>query len=101
MERPGPVTIGGPIANSRVYVVDGRDQPVPVGVTGDLVMAGLGVTAGYLNRPDLSDGAFLADPFGPGTAYRTGDRARWLADGAVELVTAAAFLIDTGTVRRR
>ena len=62
-------------------------QPVPVGVAGDLLIAGRGVTAGYLNRPDLSTGPFLADPFGPGTAYRTGDRARWRADGALELVT--------------
>ncbi|HEY5252037.1 MAG TPA: condensation domain-containing protein [Acidimicrobiales bacterium] len=85
IERWRPVTIGGPLANSRVYVVDGGNNPVPIGITGQLLIAGLGVTSGYLNGSDGGD-TFLDDPFGPGRAYRTGDGARWLANGDVQLV---------------
>jgi amino acid adenylation domain-containing protein len=85
VEPSRPVTIGRPIANTRVYVVDGYNRPVPVGVTGDLLVAGDGVAAGYLNRTELTAEAFVDDPFGPGSAYRTGDLARWLPDGDVEL----------------
>jgi amino acid adenylation domain-containing protein len=86
VEQSLPVTIGRPIANARVYVLDGHGRPVPVGVTGDLLVAGDGVAAGYLDRPELTAEAFVDDPFGPGSAFRTGDLARWLPDGAVELV---------------
>jgi amino acid adenylation domain-containing protein len=85
VEQSVPVTIGRPIANTRVYVLDGYNRPVPVGVTGQLLIAGDGVASGYLNRPDLNAEAFVDDPFGPGTAYRTGDLARWLPDGQLEL----------------
>jgi amino acid adenylation domain-containing protein len=85
VEQSVPVTIGRPIANTRVYVLDGYNQPVPVGVTGELLVAGDGVTSGYLNRTDLTAEAFVDDPFGPGSAYRTGDLARWLPDGELEL----------------
>jgi non-ribosomal peptide synthetase component F len=87
VERAAPVTIGRPIANTRVYVLDGRDQPVPVGVTGELLVAGDGVATGYRSRPDLTSEGFVEDPFGAGRAYRTGDLARWRPDGEVELVT--------------
>jgi amino acid adenylation domain-containing protein len=86
VEQSVPVTIGRPIANTRAYVLDGDDQPVPVGVTGELLIAGDGVASGYLNRTELSAEAFVDDPFGPGSAYRTGDLARWLPDGELELV---------------
>jgi non-ribosomal peptide synthetase component F len=85
VEQSVPVTVGRPIANTRVYVLDAYNRPVPVGVTGELLVAGDGVAAGYLNRTDLAAEAFVDDPFGPGSAYRTGDLARWLPDGQVEL----------------
>jgi amino acid adenylation domain-containing protein len=85
MDGSASVTIGRPIANTRVYVVDGSSQPVPVGVTGELLVAGDGVASGYLNRAELPSAPFLEDPFGGGRAYRTGDLARWLPSGELEL----------------
>jgi amino acid adenylation domain-containing protein len=88
VERSVAVTIGRPIANTRVYVLDGYNRPVPVGVTGELLVAGDGVASGYLNRPGLTAEAFVDDPFGRGGAYRTGELARWLPDGRLELALA-------------
>ncbi len=89
VERSAPVTIGGPIANTRVYVVDNQNRPVPMGVSGDLLVAGMGVTAGYLHPEGAGDEAFMDDPFGPGSAYRTGDRARWVGAGVLQLTPPA------------
>lgn len=78
------IPIGCGIHNSRLYVLDPRLQPVPVGVPGQLFISGLQVAAGYLNRKDLTDEVFVPNPFceGPGThterMYRTGDLVRWL-----------------------
>ena len=77
-------TIGRPISNTRVYLLDQYLQPVPIGVPGELYLAGAGLARGYLNRPELSATAFAPDPFNPGRLYKTGDLCRYLADGKIE-----------------
>jgi amino acid adenylation domain-containing protein len=80
------IAIGKPIANTRVYVLDGECRPVPVGVPGELYLAGDGLARGYLHRPALTAATFVPDPFGDGRLYRTGDLARWLPDGTIEFL---------------
>jgi thioesterase domain-containing protein/acyl carrier protein len=81
----GTVPIGRPIANTQFYILDRNFKPVPVGVMGELYIGGAGVARGYLQRDELTAQKFLPDPFRlGGLMYRTGDQARFLADGNVQ-----------------
>jgi thioesterase domain-containing protein/acyl carrier protein len=87
-EQGGRVTIGRPVANTRTYVLDRFRHPVPVGVPGELYIAGIGVSEGYVNRPEETASRFSEDPFRPGgRMYRTGDLVRQLADGRFEYLS--------------
>lgn len=80
----GAGVIGAPMPLWQVYLLDDRMQPVPVGARGEIYVAGAGVTAGYLNRDDLTRARFVPNPFGAGTLYKSGDGARYLENGELE-----------------
>jgi amino acid adenylation domain-containing protein len=108
VRRGRPVTIGKPIANTRVYVLDARRNPAPIGVVGELYIAGDGVARGYLNHTELTFERFIPDPFdreSGGRLYTTGDLGRLLPDGNVDFrgrvdnqVKIRGFRIELGEI---
>lgn len=105
----GSIPIGKPIDNICLYVVDDNMKHQPLGVVGELCIAGIGLARGYLNRPDLTKEKFVANPFTPGeTMYRTGDLVRWLPDGNLEYlgridhqVKIRGFRIELGEIEEK
>jgi non-ribosomal peptide synthetase component F len=92
----GTAPIGRPIANTTFYILDGRQRPVPVGVSGELYIGGAGVSRGYLQRPELTAEKFLPNPFSEergAQMYRTGDLARYLPDGNVQYLGRSDFQV--------
>jgi amino acid adenylation domain-containing protein len=106
--RGGSVTVGKPIANTLVYILDSNRKPVPIGVPGELFIAGAGVARGYYGRDDLTSERFVANPFSgrPGVRmYRTGDVCSWLPNGDIRYVGRAdhqvklrGFRIELGEI---
>ncbi|WP_031286052.1 non-ribosomal peptide synthetase, partial [Pseudomonas chlororaphis] len=107
----GAIPIGRPIGNSRAYVLDARQRPLPIGAVGELYIGGAGVAKGYLNQPELTAQAFIADPFSEqpqALLYRTGDLASWRADGTLlyrgrndQQVKLRGFRIELGEIETR
>ncbi|KAK9763050.1 hypothetical protein K7432_010635 [Basidiobolus ranarum] len=92
----GKVSIGRPIANARIYLLNKQGQPVPLGAIGELYIGGVGVARGYLNRPELTAEKFISDHFCPlegSIMYKTGDLARYLPDGNIEFLGRNDFQI--------
>ncbi len=103
--------IGRPIANARAYILDSSMQPMPLGAVGELYIGGVGVTRGYLNRPELTSERFLHDPFSDdekARMYKTGDMARYLPDGNLEFlgrndhqIKLRGFRVEPGEIEAR
>jgi amino acid adenylation domain-containing protein len=102
------IPIGAPIADTQCYVLDRASAPVPVGIVGELYVGGLGVARGYLARPELDRERFVANIYGEGRLYRTGDRVRWRSDGTIDFLGRAdnqiklrGFRIELGEIETR
>jgi amino acid adenylation domain-containing protein len=108
IDSANPITIGKPIANTSIYILDSNNKLVPIGVTGELCIGGDGLARGYLNRPELTDKAFIPNPFensNGGKIYKTGDHARYRSDGEIEChgrldhqVKVRGFRIEPGEI---
>ncbi|PHM37495.1 non-ribosomal peptide synthetase [Xenorhabdus innexi] len=105
------IPIGRPLSNTRLYILDKFGQPVPIGVSGEIYIGGMGVARGYLNQPELTAEKFVIDPFSEqpnARMYKTGDLARWRSDGNVEYlgrndfqVKIRGFRIELGEIETR
>ncbi|MFM6404686.1 MAG: amino acid adenylation domain-containing protein, partial [Microcystis sp.] len=100
------ISIGRPLANVQVYILDSYLQPVPIGVAGELHIGGMGLARGYLNQAELTAEKFIPHPFAEGKLYKTGDLARYLPDGNIEYlgridnqVKLRGFRIELGEIQ--
>lgn len=99
-DDPASIPIGKPVDNTRLYVMDGKMQLQPIGVPGELCIAGVCLASGYLNRPDLTGEKFVRDPFHrEEKLYRTGDLARWRDDGNIEYLGRLDFQVKIRGLR--
>lgn len=101
------ITIGRPMANTQIYILDNEKEPVPKGVTGEIFIGGDGVARGYLYRPDLTEERFIPNPFQQGKMYKTGDLGRWTDEGEIEYlgrnddqVKVRGFRIELGEIEK-
>ena len=89
ISRDQPISLGRPIANTQIYILDTHLQPVPVGIPGELYIGGAGLARGYLNRPELTNEKFISNPFSPKRGerlFKTGDMARYMSNGNIEFL---------------
>jgi len=106
--EPGPIPIGRPIAGTRVAIIEASGSPSPIGVWGEIVTGGDGLAVGYLNRPDLTEQAFLTDPRYPERRiYHTGDLGRFRSDGVIEFgrrlddqIKVRGFRVELGEIEQ-
>ncbi len=109
IQKDEKITIGKPISNTEIYILNQNNQIVPVGVPGELCIGGDGLARGYLNRPELTSEKFINNPFNSEKKiYKTGDLARWLSDGNIEFlgrmdnqVKIRGFRIELGEIENR
>jgi amino acid adenylation domain-containing protein len=102
VEKEQQIPIGKPLPNVKVYILDKYQQPVPIGVTGEMYIAGVGVARGYLNNPVLTAERFLVDPFNTELdkrMYKSGDLVRWCANGAIEFIGRNDFQVKLRGIR--
>ncbi len=97
--RKTDITIGKPIANTQIYILNKYQDHMPIGAIGELCIAGDGVGKGYLNRPELTAEKFVDNPFGKGKMYKTGDLAKWRADGNIEFIGRNDFQVKIRGLR--
>ena len=93
------ISIGSPINNAQIHIVDKYNNLLPIGVTGELCIAGDGVCAGYLNNPELTAEKFIDNPFGEGKLYKTGDLAYWRENGTLAFVGRNDFQVKINGLR--
>ena len=99
VSKTNDITIGHPIANTQIYIVDKYMNPTPVGFMGELCIAGDGVGLGYVNRPDLTETRFVDNPFGKGKLYKTGDLTYWREDGNIGYIGRTDFQVKIRGLR--
>ena len=99
VSKTNDITIGHPIANTQIYIVDKYMNPAPIGVMGELCIAGDGVGLGYVNRPDLTETRFVDNPFGSGKLYKTGDLTYWREDGNIGYIGRTDFQVKIRGLR--